>query len=452
MASVVMMKRDNPLKPIHNTIDHSKQRVKDKGDGKPSPRPRVSAPKSQKVAAPKPQAVPQPVKEEVKEVKVEEGLSEKIARVRRIYSREFLVKFKYSAPAFPPGVLTPSDLIAQYNKDYELRLSALREQQQQESTVTEAPAAPTQAHPTSIPQNKDGAAMKERKTEKRKAEAGGEKTFKLRISGADESILRSPMFRGSSTASAAPSKRPAKRPAPSTPALIDDKENGSTNALPAPVRPTSTKRSESVGKAPRRPSPAPAVPSQQPPAPPKKEKKATVAPTPVATPSIPAPAPVVAPTPAPAPIPAPVEPAKVEPTPAPTKQVEMQDAPQVKEDLADVDALAKQLKTILKENDPRRLAQRQKQIDYGKATSGYAQYTDAVAKSKRKREDPKTPNKHQVCSKRSWDGQIRKWRRMLHFYDPPELQGKGMEDLGLEGDDEEVNEADVAAEELALNQ
>lgn len=29
-----------------------------------------------------------------------------------------------------------------------------------------------------------------------------------------------------------------------------------------------------------------------------------------------------------------------------------------------------------------------------------------------------TPDPFQVCSKRSWDGQIRKWRRLLHKYDP----------------------------------
>lgn len=32
---------------------------------------------------------------------------------------------------------------------------------------------------------------------------------------------------------------------------------------------------------------------------------------------------------------------------------------------------------------------------------------------------PRTPDIRQVCSKRSWDGQIRKWRRLLHEFDPP---------------------------------
>lgn len=42
---------------------------------------------------------------------------------------------------------------------------------------------------------------------------------------------------------------------------------------------------------------------------------------------------------------------------------------------------------------------------------------------------------HQSCSKRAFDGQVRKWRRMLHAWDPP----------GAEGD----ADADAAATTLA---
>ncbi|EGC36948.1 hypothetical protein DICPUDRAFT_94190 [Dictyostelium purpureum] len=72
----------------------------------------------------------------------------------------------------------------------------------------------------------------------------------------------------------------------------------------------------------------------------------------------------------------------------------------------------------LREIDPKRLAARQRQIDIGKMTAGYKNYIATVPKSKRKPTDPKTPNKNQVCSKRSWDGQVKKWRRLLHQYDP----------------------------------
>jgi len=41
-----------------------------------------------------------------------------------------------------------------------------------------------------------------------------------------------------------------------------------------------------------------------------------------------------------------------------------------------------------------------------------------VPKDKRKPENPRTPKKAQGCSKRSWDGQLKKWRRDLHLWDP----------------------------------
>lgn len=71
------------------------------------------------------------------------------------------------------------------------------------------------------------------------------------------------------------------------------------------------------------------------------------------------------------------------------------------------------------ESDPHRLCQRQKQIDYGKNTLGYERYTEMVPRYQRTKVHPRTPDIRQVCSKRSWDGQIRKWRRLLHEYDPP---------------------------------
>eukprot|EP00007_Cunea_sp_BSH-02190019_P005832 CAMPEP_0174241254 /NCGR_PEP_ID=MMETSP0417-20130205/22442_1 /TAXON_ID=242541 /ORGANISM="Mayorella sp, Strain BSH-02190019" /LENGTH=452 /DNA_ID=CAMNT_0015320463 /DNA_START=62 /DNA_END=1417 /DNA_ORIENTATION=+ len=69
------------------------------------------------------------------------------------------------------------------------------------------------------------------------------------------------------------------------------------------------------------------------------------------------------------------------------------------------------------ETDEHRLLQRQRQIDFGKNTAGYANYLSQVPKSQRTREHPRTPDKTQVCSKRSWDGQVRKWRRLLHEFD-----------------------------------
>lgn len=70
------------------------------------------------------------------------------------------------------------------------------------------------------------------------------------------------------------------------------------------------------------------------------------------------------------------------------------------------------------ESDEARLRARQKQIEYGKNTDGYRNYVAKVPKDQRVKGMPSTPEKFQKCSKRSWDGQVRKWRRQLHAYDP----------------------------------
>jgi hypothetical protein len=65
------------------------------------------------------------------------------------------------------------------------------------------------------------------------------------------------------------------------------------------------------------------------------------------------------------------------------------------------------------EKDPHRLAQRQKQIALGKNTLCYDAFIQAVPREARMREHPTTPVIHQVTSKRGFDGQVKRWRRML---------------------------------------
>lgn len=75
-----------------------------------------------------------------------------------------------------------------------------------------------------------------------------------------------------------------------------------------------------------------------------------------------------------------------------------------------------------KETDEHRLAQRQKQIDYGKNTIGYDRYCAMVPRHQRRPgKHPMTPDKTKKVGKKVFDGFVRKWRQALHKYDPPEL-------------------------------
>eukprot|EP01118_Nematostelium_gracile_P020410 TRINITY_DN9884_c0_g1_i2.p1 TRINITY_DN9884_c0_g1~~TRINITY_DN9884_c0_g1_i2.p1 ORF type:complete len:292 (-),score=93.16 TRINITY_DN9884_c0_g1_i2:42-917(-) len=78
----------------------------------------------------------------------------------------------------------------------------------------------------------------------------------------------------------------------------------------------------------------------------------------------------------------------------------------------------KERKEKQKETDEKRLASRQKQIDIGMNTVGYRRFLESVPENQRKKPEYRIPDKFQLCSKRSWDGQVRKWRRMLHQFDP----------------------------------
>ena len=74
-----------------------------------------------------------------------------------------------------------------------------------------------------------------------------------------------------------------------------------------------------------------------------------------------------------------------------------------------------------------RLAQRNKQIQIGKSTVGYNRYLAEVPIENRVRGEerhPMTPNPKQDCSKRSWDGQVKVWRRRLHFWTPKDEEDK----------------------------
>mmetsp|Transcript_7875 Transcript_7875/g.14001 ORF Transcript_7875/g.14001 Transcript_7875/m.14001 type:complete len:658 (-) Transcript_7875:196-2169(-) len=88
------------------------------------------------------------------------------------------------------------------------------------------------------------------------------------------------------------------------------------------------------------------------------------------------------------------------------------------------------------ENDAHKIQQRLKQIGFGKSTKGYKNYINKVPKEtgreKDNEEHPVTPRADQKCSKRSWDGQMKKWRRLLHRWDPVTEDGAESEEGGLD--------------------
>jgi len=80
----------------------------------------------------------------------------------------------------------------------------------------------------------------------------------------------------------------------------------------------------------------------------------------------------------------------------------------------------------LQEVDQKRLASRQKQLDIGFNTPGYQRFLVLTPTERRqvlgRSVILRVPDKLQVCSKRSWEGQVRKWRRLLHCFDPTESE------------------------------
>ena len=86
------------------------------------------------------------------------------------------------------------------------------------------------------------------------------------------------------------------------------------------------------------------------------------------------------------------------------------------------------------EADPKRLAKRQKQVDYGKNTIGYTRYLALVPRARRTRDMPRTPNIRKKMSKRAFVGLVAQWRRQLHEYDPKDGEeggGDGSENVGV---------------------
>lgn len=75
--------------------------------------------------------------------------------------------------------------------------------------------------------------------------------------------------------------------------------------------------------------------------------------------------------------------------------------------------------------------QRERQIRIGTSTLGYKVFAkfQTLGLTLPPKSEGKPPNVHQNCSKRSWDGQVRRWRQMLHDFDKLALQVFTREEL-----------------------
>lgn len=104
------------------------------------------------------------------------------------------------------------------------------------------------------------------------------------------------------------------------------------------------------------------------------------------------------------------------------------------------------------EDDAHRIAQRQKQIDYGKNTLAYDKLAAVLPRHKRQKGDPMTPIAKQKCSKRSFMGQVTSWKKKVYDFaaaleevrEENKTKEGGVDNNGKEGGNE--NDGEVTAE------
>ncbi|RUS73960.1 hypothetical protein EGW08_018275 [Elysia chlorotica] len=106
------------------------------------------------------------------------------------------------------------------------------------------------------------------------------------------------------------------------------------------------------------------------------------------------------------------------------------------------------LPTISEEENKVRMARREKDIAYGKNTDAYRLYIELIPRELRShngKKHPRTPRKDKECSRRSWDAQVKLWKRRLHAWANEETGAQEPAKSGSESSQEGNSWASIVA-------
>lgn len=101
----------------------------------------------------------------------------------------------------------------------------------------------------------------------------------------------------------------------------------------------------------------------------------------------------------------------------------------------------------------RRIFQRERQVALGTRTLGYLVMMRMLERGLSVHDESFPPPTRQPCSKRSWDGQMRRWRQRLHIYDEHASEYLSPEEIAAHAhrrqqDKDEEEELDASADDL----
>ena len=98
------------------------------------------------------------------------------------------------------------------------------------------------------------------------------------------------------------------------------------------------------------------------------------------------------------------------------------------------------------EKDFHRITQRMRQIDIGKATDEYRNYSEMVPRVQRKPHHPRTPNPRHKMPNKWWKRAFTRWRKDLHAFDADKIQKRAQAGTGADVKPKQENKGKVKSE------